>query len=255
MFRFDIAISYAGEEEGIAEDLFKLLQDKKVNVFFAKDEQSYLLGKPQKQEYKFIFATDTKFVVPIISKNYVHKDWPKYEFKIAKEEDHKRYVDFILPIRIDDNILEGLKEDISYIDLRKKGIFRTVDIIFNKLKEVYPIEEVIVPKVWVTTFGLVIDDIIENYKLPPSAPHDYPHLCDWLEKDLMNRLSKSQLETTYILEDSRDGETLSVRIGFKWDSNKNPLDFGNISWWEVLEITEFNEIYPDQNLNEIFREK
>jgi len=29
MFRFDIAISYAGDEEGIAENLYQLLREKK----------------------------------------------------------------------------------------------------------------------------------------------------------------------------------------------------------------------------------
>lgn len=252
MFRFDIAISYASEEEGIAENLYQLLREKGVKVFFARSENVYLFGKSLTSELQYIFGPHTKFFVPIISENYVKKRWPKYEFRIAKKEEPRRRFEFILPIHLDDVNLEGLKEDIVYIDLRKEGIFGSVDILIEKLRQIYPIEEMIVPKVWVATFAVIIEDIFENYELPPSVPRDYAYLCDWLEKDLMNRLSKTSIEVLKLLEDSRDGETFSVRVGFKWDADKYPLDFGNIDWWQVLEIDEFNEIYPDQDSREIF---
>ena len=113
-----------------------------------------------------------------------------------------------------------------------------------------------VPKVWVATFGLIIEDLLENYKIPHSVPRDYPRLCDWLERDLVDRLSKrsiGSIETLRLLEDERDGKIFSVRVGFKWDPEKHPLDFDDIGWWEFLELDEFNEIYPDQDWKEIFR--
>ena len=111
MFRFDFAISYAGEEEGIARDLFQLLQDKGAKVFFAKNEKVYLFGKSLTSELDYIFGPYTKFVVPIVSKHYVQKYWTKYEFKTAKKEKRKRGFEFILPIRLDDVGLKGLERD------------------------------------------------------------------------------------------------------------------------------------------------
>lgn len=253
MFRFDFAISYAGEEEGIAKDLFQLLHDKGAKVFFAKNEKVYLLGKGLTSELVYIFGPYTKFAIPIISEHYLKKYWTKYEFNAAKREEGKRGFEFILPIRLDDVSLRGLAEDVVYIDLRKEGLLDTVEIMMTKLRYIFPIEEVTVPKVWVTTFGLIIEDLFENYELPPSAPRYYAHLCDWLEKDLMNRLSETSIEASRLLEDSRDGETLSVRVGFRWNPDKDPLDFGDIYWWEVLEIDTFNKIYPNQDWEEIFR--
>ena len=242
MFRFDFAISYAGEEEGIAKDLFHLLQDKGAKVFFAKNEKVYLLGKSLTSELDYIFGPYTKFVIPIVSEHYVQKYWTKYEFNTAKREEGKRGFEFILPIRLDEVSLKGLGGDVVYIDVRKEGLLGTAEIMMTKLRDIYPAEEVTVPKVWVATFGLIVEDIFENYELPPSIPRDYAHLCDWLEKDLMDRLSKTSIEPLRLLEDSRDGETLSARVGFKWDSDKYPLDFGDIHWWDVLEIDAFNEI-------------
>jgi len=252
MFRFDFAISYAGEEKGIAKDLFQLLQDKGAKVFFAENEKVYLFGKSLTSELDYIFGPYTKFVIPIVSEYYVQKYWTKYEFKTAKREKEKRGFEFILPIRLDNVILEGLEEDVVYIDLRKEGLLDTAEIMMKKLRNIYPTEEVTVPKVWVATFGLIIEDLFENYELPPAAPRDYPQLCDWLEKDLMRRLSHTSIEKIRLLEDSRDGETLSVRIGFKWDPDKHSLDFGDIYWWEVLEIDTFNRIYPNQDWKELF---
>ena len=240
MFRFDFAISYAGEEKGIAKDLFQLLQDKGAKVFFAKNEKVYLLGKNLTSELDYIFGPYTKFVIPIVSKHYVHKYWTKYEFNISKIEQRKRGFEFIIPIHIDDTNLEGLEEDVVYINLREEGLLDSVEILMRKPRDIYPTEELIVPKFWIATFGLIIEDTLKNYKLPLSVPRDYPHLCDWLEKDLMDRLSKTSNEELRLLEDERDGETLSVRVGFKWDSEKHPLDLVEIDWWEFLELAEFN---------------
>lgn len=252
MFKFDFAISYAGEEVGIAKDLFQLLRDKGAKVFFAKNEKVYLLGKSLTSELDYIFGPYTKFAIPIVSKQYVQKYWTKFEFNISKMEQRKRGFEFILPIRLDDVILEGLEGDIFYIDLRKEGFLDTAEIMMRKLRDIYPAKEVTVPKVWIATFGLVIDDLLKNYELPHSVPRDYPHLCDWLEKDLMDYLSKTSIESLRLLEGVRDGETLTVRMGFRWNSEKYPLDFGDIGWWEFLELDEFNKIYPDQDWKEIF---
>jgi len=252
MFRFDFAISYASEEGGLAKDLFQLLQDKGAKVFLATNEKVYLFGKSLTSELDYIFGPYTKFVIPIVSKHYVDKYWAKYEFNIAKIEEGKRGFEFILPIRLDDVSLKGLEKDIVYIDLRKEGLLDTAEIMMRKLRDISPIEERTVPKVWVATFGLIIEELFENYELPFSVPRKYAHLCDWLEKDLMNHLSNISIEALKLLEDSRDGETLSVRVGFNWDPEKCPLDFGDIYWWEVLEIDAFNKIYPNQDWKEIF---
>lgn len=252
MFKFDFAISYAGEEVGIAKDLYQILHDKGVNVFFSENEKDYLLGKNLKSELDYIFGPYTKFAVAIVSKHYIQKHWTKYEFNRSIIEQRKRGYEFILPVRLDDAVLEGLKDDVVYIDLRKEGLLETVEIMMKKLRSIYSAEEVRLPKVWVATFGLIIEDILETNKLPDSVPQDYPYLCNWLENDLINRLYNGSVKEVKLLEDERDGEILSVRVGFKWDPDKCPLDLGDIGWWELLELVEFEEIYVGQNWKDVF---
>jgi len=131
--------------------------------------------------------------------------------------------------------------------LRREGFLNTAEIMMKKLRDIYPAKEVTVPKVWVATFGLIIEGLLENYELPNSVPLDYPHLCDWLERDLMDHLSKTSIRLLKLLEGTRDGEALSVRVRFKCDPEKHPFDFGDIGWWEFLELDEFDKIYPDQD--------
>jgi len=61
----------------------------------------------------------------------------------------------------------------------------------------------------------------------------------------MKRLDSSPIKMVRLIEDARNGETLSVRISFEWEPNKSPLDFGVIVWWEVLEVDEFDRIFPN----------
>lgn len=256
MFTFDFAISYASEEIGLAEDISKLLTEQGAKVFFAKHYESYLLGKKLREELKKRFGPEVKFVVPIISKYYIAKPWPKYEFKIAKAEGKGRQYEFILPVRLDDNKMPQLSDSVAYLDIRRIGIFSTVDKLISKLREHFEDLEKTAPKVWVATFGVNVDDLLISNQLPTSAPSDYVYLCDWLEDDLRKRLSKSSIKDFTFSEPSgRDGETLSVRIAFRWDPEKIPLDFGELEWWEVLEIDEFERIYPDENGDKFLSER
>lgn len=244
MFQFDVAVSYAGEEEGIAGDLHRLLVENGLAVFFARAERSRLVGKRLASEFSHAFGPGTRFVVAIVSRHYPEKRWTRYEFEVARHEGARRPSEFILPVRLDDVELEGLDPDVGYVDLRKEGLFGTVKIIIDKLRAPRALEGRTLPTVWVATFGVNTEELLESEELPASAPRYYPFLYDWLEEDLMHRLAKTRIGPFQFLEDLRTGETLSIRVNFEWDPVKQPLDFGDMAWWEVLEVADFAEIYP-----------
>jgi len=151
----------------------------------------------------------------------------------------------ILPIFIDNVRLDGLEEDVNYIDLRSEGILNTVEILESKLLDIRHRKKVSTPTTWTVTYGINFEDLFENYELPPSVPRIDPYLSDWLEKDLMEHLSQTKLKSLRFLEDARSGETLSIRVGFEWNPDETPLDLGDIGWWEVLEVAPYEAVYPD----------
>ena len=239
IFRWHFAISYAGEEAGLASDLHRLLQERGFNVFFALSEKVYLWGKRQGDEFRNIFGTNTLFAVILLSNYYVNKFWPLYEYNVVRKEQHNRDYEYILPILVDKVKLDGLDEDVGYIDLRKEGILNTVQMMIKKLSDVQEHRKLRVPTEWLATFGANMEDLMENDQLPETVSRFYPELCDWLQQNLMERLAQVGLRELRYLEDLRTGETFSLRVSFEWDPHKVPLDFGDTAWWEVLEVEPF----------------
>jgi RNA polymerase sigma factor (sigma-70 family) len=100
---------------------------------------------------------------------------------------------------------------------------------------------------FVATFGLGIEEVLASRGLPPNAPTEYPHLCDWLEVDLRERLRDAIGEFRQVGPSKRDGETLSVRITFEWQQDGLP-ELEPLGWWSVLELAPFEEVYPGQDV-------
>jgi len=98
----------------------------------------------------------------------------------------------------------------------------------------------------VLTFGLMIENVVNNEALPKDVPREYPYLCDWLELDLVKRL-RAIITTPfhYTQPSERSGEGLSVRIVFPrlYDVELERL---NLPWWEILEAAYFWEIFGEK---------
>jgi hypothetical protein len=242
IYTFDYAISFAGEDRPIAEEIANRLSEGGANVFYDYYFKSVLLGEKLGQELPNIYGPSTRFFVPLISKYYAKKDYSNYEWIIAKEEETKRSCEFILPIRLDDSKLIGLHSDVVFLDLRKDSTETVTKILLEKLGKIPERENTD----WVATVGLVINEVLENWKIPKRVPKIYAYLCDWLQQDLEKRLTKAGLEDWEFLEDKRDGEIFSLRFEFRWVPSEEPLDFGPLDWWEVLEVAPKKDIYPEE---------
>jgi hypothetical protein len=80
--------------------------------------------------------------------------------------------------------------------------------------------------------------------LPEGLSAPFWALCDWLEQDLLASLEHSLHCKPRLIEDSRDGEILSVRVGL-WDLDLNQLDTYDPRWWEILEVGLHTQIYDE----------
>jgi hypothetical protein len=99
----------------------------------------------------------------------------------------------------------------------------------------------------VITFGLLIETVLVSDQAPDNVSTDYPHLCDWLEKDLIRHLQSITNCGFFYTEPSlRTGESLSVRLAFV-DLDENELAGFSSAWWEILEFAPFSAIYGDDD--------
>ena len=101
-FEHDIALSFAGEDRKIAEDIANALIIKGLKYFMIYFIKLKCGGKKLTHFFQDVYGPKARFVIVLISKYYPIKDWTDFEFSIARGEAKKRKEEFILPVRLDD---------------------------------------------------------------------------------------------------------------------------------------------------------
>lgn len=245
-FEYDIALSFAGEDRKIADELARALLIEGVRVFYDKFYKGRMWGKKLTHYFQDVYGPKARFVIVFISKHYPIKDWTDYEFSIARGEAKKRKVEFILPVKLDDTKILGIHEDVGYLDLKSEGVEGIVDAVREKLN----VKERHISKgIFVTTLGVNFEDLVEKKIISEEDWKEYPRTCDKLEDDLRAKLDKSSIIGEYHLTEpsARSGETLSVRFAHYWDLSWGLPDFSFSDYWDFLEFRPVEEIYPDSH--------
>ncbi len=82
---FDVAISFAMENEELANTLYHYLKAEGLSVFYAPapECQSLLSGENQREIFYRIFGLESRYVILLVSKFYVLKQVPMEEARIA----------------------------------------------------------------------------------------------------------------------------------------------------------------------------
>lgn len=84
-YEFDIALSFATEDQKLVEKVYHYLKVQNLSVFFAPadEAQLFLSGRNQREAFYDIFAIKSQFVALFVSKNYIVKEVPMEEANIA----------------------------------------------------------------------------------------------------------------------------------------------------------------------------
>ncbi len=96
--QFDIALSYAGPDRAYATELAEQLKARGYRVYFDLFERGAILGRELRGYLKAVFASESEYVVTLLSVSYASRDWPLFELQSARSG---RAMDRILPIRLD----------------------------------------------------------------------------------------------------------------------------------------------------------
>ncbi len=134
--KYDIAISFAGEDREIAENIATKLIEKKVSVFYDSFEKADLWGKNLYDYLSSIYSDKSKYCIMILSSHYEKKLWTNLERRSAQARAFRENREYILPIRIDDTKITGIPETIGYIDFKSHSIEDIVELVMNKLKKI-----------------------------------------------------------------------------------------------------------------------
>ena len=115
---YEIALSFAGEDRGLVDEVAETLKKMGVRVFYDRFEQVSLLGKDLASHFAEIYGKKANYCAMFISSAYVGKAWPQFERQHAQAKALTGRQEYILPLRLDDSEVPGLPATIGYIDIR-----------------------------------------------------------------------------------------------------------------------------------------
>jgi len=131
-YRFDIALSFAGEDRDYVEQVANILESNGIKVHYDRFNQADAWGKNLPEHFDEIYRKQARYCVMFISENYARKVWPSFEKRsaLAREVVEAGY---ILPARFDDTEILGLPPSKAYIDLRQFNPEQLAQLILEKL--------------------------------------------------------------------------------------------------------------------------
>jgi hypothetical protein len=133
VFNFDIALSFASEDRKLAEDYCDILKKRGIRVFIDSDNKAELWGADLYVKLDEIYRSQAMYCVIFISKHYAAKRWTNHERQSAQARAFKDNKEYILPVRLDNTEIPGIRETIGYIDLRKTSIEDLANITLEKV--------------------------------------------------------------------------------------------------------------------------
>jgi hypothetical protein len=134
-YKYDITLSFAGEDREYVERVAEFLIASDVKVFYDRFEEAELWGKDLGIHFEFVYRRSAKYCIPFISKDYKDKLWTNYEIRNAISRAIETKEDYILPARFDDTEIDGLRSTLGFIDLRKYEPEEFAKLILRKLQK------------------------------------------------------------------------------------------------------------------------
>lgn len=138
MHKYDIAISFAGEDRDVAAQIAAGLVTAGVKVFYDDFEKADLWGKDLYEYLADIYANHARFCIMLLSQNYERKLWTNHERKNAQVRAFQEKEEYILPVKLDDTQIPGIRPTIGYIDLRTTAVDELIKMVLVKLNRAAP---------------------------------------------------------------------------------------------------------------------
>ena len=136
---FDIALSFAGEDRQIAEELAFLLTKKGLKVFYDKYEQATLWGKNLYDHLADVYSNKARYCIMLLSRRYSEKAWTTLERQHAQARAFRERQEYILPLRLDDTHIPGIADTVGYIDLRVTSVEEVAKLALSKLTSAHDV--------------------------------------------------------------------------------------------------------------------
>jgi hypothetical protein len=146
-YEFDVAVSFAGEDRDYVESIVTPLKAIGVRVFYDSDFTPELWGEDLVEYLDDVYRNKSRYAVMFISSHYASKMWTRHERRSALARGLTESRAYVLPVRLDDTPLDGLRPTVAYLDARTFGVDGIVQAIRAKLEGKSPVEETLISRV------------------------------------------------------------------------------------------------------------
>ena len=138
MQKYDVVLSFAGEDRQHAKELADLLEAGGYSCFYDENELANLWGKNLYDYLSSIYKDRARYCVMFLSKYYERKLWPNHERQHAQARAFQENREYILPVRLDDTEIPGIPPTVGYLDLRSMTIEEVYEALVMKLSDATP---------------------------------------------------------------------------------------------------------------------
>lgn len=197
--KYDVALSFAGEQREYVEQVAKYLEQYGKNVFYDDFERADLWGKNLYDHLYNVYSEESEYIIMFISKEYKNKEWTRHERKASQEKAFIQSEEYILPVRFDDTKIPGLNNTIGHLDANKFSPEEIAQIFtqktgaklagsgdstpVNEESKDYPIKYKNIVYLWHTASNERIDtDLIERRQIQVIVDADNYLALDNIEK-------------------------------------------------------------------------
>lgn len=124
--RYDFALSFAGSDRGIANQIFETLQSEEFEVFYDYNEQYRLLAEDIEDYLRPIYSSEAAFVIVIIGPDYPKRLWTQFESSSFK---HRFSDGSVIPV-----VLSTV--ELSAFDITNKIGYYSLDLNKNLTEQI-----------------------------------------------------------------------------------------------------------------------
>lgn len=114
-FSYDVAISYASEQERIVSRVVNILKVDGFRIFFAPDLESEYIAEDMIAQFYRIYRYESRYVAAFVTEEYLRKDITMHEAKTAMLRRREEGRNCLIPIYFEKAVLPCLDPDINYI--------------------------------------------------------------------------------------------------------------------------------------------
>ncbi len=133
VFDYDVALSYAGEDRAYVEQIAMRLRELGVRLFYDEYAAAELWGNDLYSLLDDVYRKRARFAVMFVSCHYASKPWTQHERQSAQARALANVGPYLLPVRLDDSELPGLRPTVGYIDARTTSVDKLVQLVQQKL--------------------------------------------------------------------------------------------------------------------------